>query len=423
VAIHGIFISRFLNYKAALVLELRSCQKRQRDKGEYHLLEIDEEERRVKQYLSYLIDWWKQSLQSKDQGDPKWHKAFLSLITFKNLRQTICAFFTYARNILAIPGEWHVPYRLANQSSIENVFGQARACHRDTAATLPKELAGIRLNKKLSTDAMKKGQQYPHKLIEQTEKTKDGISALFSSRGEQRDAKIKAWLLVRASRRDETGDEVRAKDSKVLHDAPQTVRSPSSFWLHRLYSGIDCTWSEVLISHEDFVETAKACIFEKSFFQVLFTDVSMSKERTFNKFCHSVNAMLVRAFLKRSKKGIGMYVLVYLQLAAFTSAINTFQAKELRNRTCLGLVALALFQLFLKKLRDEVSTVPFAKWDNEGSEEVGSEIWQKQTKLLVDRFVGYALSRLIETARNKQNRTKKHDTDLTYQQLELYQSM
>jgi hypothetical protein len=148
----------------------------------------------VKQYLSYLIDWWKRSLQSKNQGDPKWHKAFLSLIKFKNLRQTICAFFTYARNILAIPD------RLANQSSIENVFGQARACHRDTAATLPKELAGIRLNKKLSTDAMKKRRQYPHELLEQTEKTKDGVSALFSSRGEQRDAKIKVWFSVRASR-------------------------------------------------------------------------------------------------------------------------------------------------------------------------------------------------------------------------------
>jgi hypothetical protein len=180
-----------------------------------------------------------------------------------------------------------------------------------------------------------------------------------------------------------------------------------------------------LISHEDFVETAKACIFKKSesFFQVFFTDVSMSKERTFNKFCRSINVMLVRAFLKRSKKGIGKYVLVYLQSAAFTSAINTFQAKEFRNRTCLGLVALALFQLYLKKLRDEVSIVAFAKWDNEGSEEVGSKIWQKQTKLLVNRFVGYALSRLIETTRNKQNRTEKHDTDLTYQQLELYRSM
>ena len=173
VAVHGIFISRFLSTEAVLVDNINGRARVQptgKDDKVLFYLDINEEEKRMKRYLEYLDDWYRQSLMEKEKKVKDWDKTFMSITTYKNARMTVCGFFRYARLVFALPNPpLYIPFSHAGQSSIENVFSRLRGMGRDTALTVPKGLLAQKVNRHLDTSTLAKGQAYDPQLVQASE--------------------------------------------------------------------------------------------------------------------------------------------------------------------------------------------------------------------------------------------------------------
>jgi hypothetical protein len=72
VMLYGIFIHRFLNYGAVVVLTLQPGQARVLANGMYYIFALDEEFRRLKAYIEYFESWRVESLARKIGGDKQW---------------------------------------------------------------------------------------------------------------------------------------------------------------------------------------------------------------------------------------------------------------------------------------------------------------------------------------------------------------
>ena len=133
-AVHMIFISRFLNKNARLVL---TEDRETRDR--VMCLNVIEERKRMTKYIGYFDSWKKWLDQEKNPknthtpetwGVDKWERLFISTITITNLKICISGFLSYAEYVLTSnPQITFVPYLHANQSSLESFFSGVRATH------------------------------------------------------------------------------------------------------------------------------------------------------------------------------------------------------------------------------------------------------------------------------------------------------
>jgi hypothetical protein len=139
IAIHVIFISRFLNRCASIV--------RDGDEGTvkidgttFYRYSIVKERARMQQYLGFF-ERWRTEMRGRGGTYKDYSKTFLANETYRNLKVTIHGFFEYASLILdtALTVRF-IPYLHANQSTIENVFSQIRGMHRANALSFQKAL-------------------------------------------------------------------------------------------------------------------------------------------------------------------------------------------------------------------------------------------------------------------------------------------
>ena len=95
---------------------------------------IDEKEAEVKSALDYFEAWRTASLQLKAKNDPAWEKAFISTITYRNLRIGVRGFFSYCRLAFQLPDPPScVPFLHSNQSSLEATFSHIRRVGGDSS--------------------------------------------------------------------------------------------------------------------------------------------------------------------------------------------------------------------------------------------------------------------------------------------------
>jgi len=98
---------------------------------------IDEREGKVRQSMEYFQEWKRDADQSQN------NKAFLSMITYSNLRICVAGFFAYARLVLHSGVEF-VPMLHSNTSILEALFSLVRSMKKETARDYPKAVSTIR---------------------------------------------------------------------------------------------------------------------------------------------------------------------------------------------------------------------------------------------------------------------------------------
>ena len=98
-------------------------------------------------------------MQERDGPYKEYSKTFLATETYRNLKVTIHGFFAYASSVFDIaPTVRYIPLLHANQSTIENVFSQIRAMHRDSALSFQKARLAQQL--RVNTPALVKNKMY-----------------------------------------------------------------------------------------------------------------------------------------------------------------------------------------------------------------------------------------------------------------------
>jgi hypothetical protein len=139
IAIHVIFVSRFLNRCASIVRDGKEGRVK-RDGITFYSYSIVKERARMQQYLGFF-ERWRTEMQARGGGYKEYSKTFLATETYRNLKVTIHGFFEYASSILdTAPTVRFIPYLHANQSTIENVFSQIRGMNRANALSFQKAL-------------------------------------------------------------------------------------------------------------------------------------------------------------------------------------------------------------------------------------------------------------------------------------------
>jgi len=122
-----IFVENFLNGEARVTPE-----------------NIDKIEAEVKSALDYFEAWRMASLQLKAKKDPAWEKAFISTITYRNLRIGVRGFFSYCRSVFQLPDPpSYVPFLHSNQSSLEATFSHIRRVGGDSSLNYPSAITTI----------------------------------------------------------------------------------------------------------------------------------------------------------------------------------------------------------------------------------------------------------------------------------------
>jgi len=97
---------------------------------------IDEHEGLVRQSMTYFEDWKKDADQSRN------NKAFLSMITFSDLRICVAGFFAYACLVLN-SGVAFIPMLHSNTSILEAFFSLIRSMKKETARDYPNAVSTI----------------------------------------------------------------------------------------------------------------------------------------------------------------------------------------------------------------------------------------------------------------------------------------
>jgi hypothetical protein len=140
IIVYGIFIHRFLNKNARLVLEEKDEMRFQGlDSSIVIQLCIKNEIERMQKKMQWFEDWRDEVQQAKKRA---WEKKFIAGVTYRNMKLCIFGFLYYAEGLLrsAGPAVKFIPYLHANQSSLEGVFSVLRGRNRDSPQTVDKGL-------------------------------------------------------------------------------------------------------------------------------------------------------------------------------------------------------------------------------------------------------------------------------------------
>jgi hypothetical protein len=445
VAVHGIFIARFLNYKAVIVEKLRPNQPRVCMKKGYHFLEFHAELERMKRYLDYFQGWRQQALERKAMNENKWEKTCISRITYQNLRHCISGFLSYSRAILAIEGgPTYVPYRLANQSTVENIFSQIRGKGKDTAQKFAKGILAIDVAAALSTDHLKSGRSYCWDLLNGLEGHFDGMGMIDKRRDKQRQEIFDAMLVERKAKKDacpasQEPPPTQPQEADIVSTSSNVRRSTRirdrqeyaalyqsnddaayKHWQERLFpTTATHHFTDILLEDDVFPRTVKTSVFSahKQFFHSLLTLASHDEEEVVDKFCRRIVDGQLKVLMSDKKaEKIGDSLLKLLLSDEFDDEIALLPKEELHDACGAGLVALALNRMLLTRIREELTKASHEKiaWA-ESLDQVDPEgRWSSDTKMLVNRFVGYGLSEIIKfTVReaDKENDQMERDNE------------
>ena len=86
VAVHRIFITRFVNSEAVLLLECKGKRVKSQGKGKRKIfLEYATEKECFQKYLQYFATWRHEFQAAKAYGNPNWDHYFLSAMMWNNL--------------------------------------------------------------------------------------------------------------------------------------------------------------------------------------------------------------------------------------------------------------------------------------------------------------------------------------------------
>ena len=300
--VHIMFISRFLNKNARLVL---TPEERKRDsKGNMRIsLNLDEEIQIMDKCMAYFDTWkaWSKEQKVDDLstkwGVKKWEELFISSVTFRNLKICVGAFFAYAKQVLSNnPDLIFVPYLHANQSTIEAVFSVLRATKRDCAQTLDKGLTAVNLNGQAKIS--KNCKAYSSEQVGPENVTLYNSSPHLILGPQQRES----WFLQQLKKRKtpvfiDTNKWVNMFPIETLLD-DSMVKVMNVIGNHEVGDTSYSTW---LVNNSSFKEFAKASILGPG--KVWFEDVILGgREEYVTSLCQNINLKLVRFMTESGKK-------------------------------------------------------------------------------------------------------------------------
>jgi len=127
VNVHVIFIARFLNKNARLVLTQERCVRDSYNGKIVMDLNVDDEIKKMERCLQYFElwkDWSKDQSKNTDEWNVKKRdQLFIAGLTLKNLKICLSGFLYYAKEVLSTSSAISfIPYLHANQSSLESIF-------------------------------------------------------------------------------------------------------------------------------------------------------------------------------------------------------------------------------------------------------------------------------------------------------------